>query len=202
MQAAPGTALEVVKSQFLLQLLITLFNFPALVSQMDKFPGRCPFRKIGHIVFDRAITELLDQQPTQRTLSVIGAMMNGPHAQGGSLYGGAIAPGQWNRLPALDLHAPVPGTDWFWLGIGNRRIAAGATVGFCLGAYSDISGPVAMASGHLGEIRLLTFFKLLKQGADFAITGLEHQRLYLVSQLFQRRQGSLGVPGQVLHGHD
>lgn len=113
MQAAQGTALKVVKSQFLLQLLITLFNFPALVSQMDKLSERCPFRKVGHIVFDRAITELFDQQPTQRTLSVIGAMMNGPHAQGGSLHGCAIAPGQRNRLPELDLHAPVLGTDWF-----------------------------------------------------------------------------------------
>ena len=65
MQAAPRTPLEVIEAQFLLQLLITLFNGPALVSEADQLGERSVGRQIGQVILKGVVTELLDQQPAR-----------------------------------------------------------------------------------------------------------------------------------------
>src|SRR5262249_43747807 len=60
MKARPRASLEMVQSQFLLELLIPLFHLPARFPHTDRIGQRCGLWQIGQRVADRAVAAPFD----------------------------------------------------------------------------------------------------------------------------------------------
>src|SRR5215468_8826468 len=70
----PGAPLEVVQSQFLLQLLVALFHRPAALPQADGLLATGPRRQVREGKLQLAISLLLKQQPHRLRLGAVAVL--------------------------------------------------------------------------------------------------------------------------------